>query len=79
MLSKKSLPRRPAWKNGPQLNIIDHSTFVQNQNAGQEVFPEFTFEAAAFLGGAQLIDDIDGVGKEDRVALQAGRVAQGGG
>ena len=35
---------------------------IQNQEPGTEVFAEFTFEAAAFLGGAQLVDDVDGVG-----------------
>ena len=31
---------------------------IQNQQPGTEVFAEFTFEAAAFLGGAQLVDGV---------------------
>jgi CRISPR/Cas system-associated endonuclease Cas1 len=42
---------------------------IQDQELGPEVFSEFAFEGAPFLGGAQVVDDIDGVGKENRVAL----------
>lgn len=49
---------------------------VQDQEPGAEVFLEFGFEGALFLGGAQMVDDLDGIGKENRVAFQASGVAQ---
>ena len=52
---------------------------IQNQKPWPEVLPQFALKIAPFLRGAQLIDDIDGVGKEHRVALQTGGIAQGGG
>ena len=31
------------------------------------------------MGGTQLVDNVDSVGKENRMAVQAGSIAQGGG
>ncbi len=52
---------------------------VQNQNFRAEVFFEFVFEVAPFVSGAQLVDHVDSVSEENRVALQASGVAQRGG
>ena len=55
------------------------ANFVQDEKSGSGVFAEFGFEGSAKLGGVEGVDDVDGVGKEDVVALQAGGVAEGGG
>ena len=52
---------------------------IEDQDLGPDVFFEFAFEAAGALSGAERVDYIDGGGKKNRVALQAGRVSQGGG
>ena len=46
---------------------------------GGQVFLELAFEQSSFLGGAQVVDDTDGIGKKNGVSLRAGRVAQGDG
>ncbi len=52
--------------------------FIQNQDRWSEIFFELHFEAALFLGGGEFVDDVDRIGKEHRVAFQAGGVAQRG-
>ena len=53
--------------------------FIKDEEGGGGVFAHFGFEAADVLGGAEGVDDVDGVGEEDAVALLAGGVAKGGG
>jgi hypothetical protein len=38
---------------------------IQDDTLGVEVLLELAFEVAAFLGGGQIVDDADGIGKED--------------
>ena len=49
--------------------------FVQEEQGGSGVFLQFRFETTRILGRGQGIDDINGAGKEDRVALEAGSIA----
>jgi len=53
--------------------------FVEDQQRGREELLEFTFKPALGLGGAQGVDGLDRGGKEHRVTLETGRMAQGGG
>jgi len=53
--------------------------FIQDEDRGVKIFSELGFEAALFLSGRELVNDVDGVGKEHRVVLQAGGIAQCGG
>ena len=64
---------------GPVLIDRQIPELVQEQKFRGQIALELAFEQAAFLGGSQVVDDADGVGKEDGVAFLAGRVAQGGG
>jgi hypothetical protein len=50
--------------------------FVQDEQLRGEIFPELVFEHAPFLGCGEIIDDIDGIGKEHGVSFHAGGVAQ---
>ena len=47
--------------------------------AGCEILLELRFQAIGGLGSGEGIDDIDGGGEEDGIALEAGGIAQGGG
>ena len=44
-----------------------------------EVFFELPVQGTAPAGGGQFVDDVDGVGKEDRMTRLCGGKAQGGG
>src|SRR5271157_1767359 len=52
---------------------------IQCQKLWPEVFLKFAFERAFLLSRAEVIDDVDSGGKENRVTFQAGGVTQGGG
>src|SRR5215471_13021573 len=49
---------------------------VEDEQRRLGVFLEFHFETPRILGRCQRVDDINGTGKEHRVALEAGRIAQ---
>ena len=51
---------------------------VEDEQSRLGVFLEFRFETPRILGRGQRVDDINGTGKEHRVALEAGGIAQGG-
>ena len=53
--------------------------FIEDEQSRGKIAFEFGLESAVDLSGAQGVDDIDGVGEEDAVALLAGAVAEGGG
>jgi len=53
--------------------------FIEDEKGRGEIAFEFGLESAVDLSGAQGVDDIDGVGEKDAVALLAGAVAEGGG
>jgi len=55
------------------------SHLVQGQEFRGQILLELTLEDAPLLGGGQVVDDADGIGKEYGVALLAGGIAQGGG
>ena len=51
---------------------------VKDEQRGFGVFFEFRFETARTLSSGQGVDDINGTGKEHRVALEAGGIAKRG-
>jgi len=53
--------------------------FIQDEELWGEVFFELAPQGAGLLGGGKVVDDVDGVGEENGVAVQAGGIAQGGG
>src|ERR1700675_1898724 len=52
---------------------------VEDQERWAEVFAQLGFEGAFGLGGAQGVDDVDGVGEENAHALLAGGITERGG
>src|SRR3974390_3641356 len=64
---------RAGFVDGQITQLIEHQ-----QSRSKELF-EFVFEPCMGLGGAEGINGFDGRGKEHRVALEAGSMAQGGG
>ena len=50
--------------------------FVEDAQCGFGVLLQCRFETAGPLGGGQCVDDLNGTGKEPRVALEAGGIAQ---
>ena len=52
--------------------------FVKDEQGGFGVFFELRFETARTLRSGQGVDDINGTGKEHRVALEAGGIAERG-
>ena len=61
---------------GARLVNREIAEFVEDEQRGFGVFFEFRFETPSTLGGGQRVDDINGTGKEHRVALEAGGIAQ---
>ena len=57
----------------------DVAEFVENEQIWAEVSLDLGFEAVVGLGSEQIIDDFDGGGEENTVAVEAGLVAQCGG
>ena len=55
------------------------SQLIENQPSWSQELLEFAFKPALGLGGAQGVEGLDGGGKEHRVALEAGGMAQSGG
>lgn len=55
------------------------SDLVQNQYFGAQIFSEFDFKGVLFLGGAEMIDGINCIGKEDGVGFLTGGIAEGRG
>jgi hypothetical protein len=56
-----------------QLHIFEHSTLVQNKQCGRDIAFELGFERPLSLCGTQGIDHVDGVRKQDTVALLTSR------
>ena len=61
---------------GARLVNREIAELVEDEQRGFGVFFEFRFEPAGALGRGQGVDDINGTGKEHRVALEAGGIAQ---
>jgi hypothetical protein len=60
------------------LHITHYFTLIEDEQRGFGVFLQFCFASAGPLGGGQRVDHINGTGKEYGVALETGRIAQGG-
>src|SRR5215470_2569336 len=60
--------------------LIDRkiTNLVQNEQLRGEITAQLAFEGSLRLGGTQGIDDVNGVSKQDAVALLASSVAQSG-
>jgi hypothetical protein len=50
--------------------------FIENKQCGFGVFLKFLLETTCTPGSTQRVNDIDGTGKENRVALEAGDIAK---
>jgi cation transport regulator ChaC len=62
---------------GTRLVNREIAELVKDEQGGFGVFFDLRFEPARTLRRGQRVDDINGTGKEHRVALKAGGIAQG--
>src|SRR6516162_509712 len=62
---------------GPPLSGRSYN-LVQNEHLRGEITAQLAFERSLRLGGTQGVDDVNGVSKQDAVALLASSVAQSG-
>jgi len=59
-----------------QHNINKYATLIKDQQRGFGVWLEGLFKTPSTPGGSKRVDHINGAGKEHRVALEAGGIAQ---
>ena len=52
------------------------SQFIDQNQTGVQVFPEFGIEAVSGLGRRQIVDDVDGGGEEHGMTREAARIGQ---
>ena len=69
------------WKREVGAALIDGevANLIEDKDGWGEIFTQFGFEGAFVLCGGEGVDDVDSVGEENGLSVQAGGVTKGRG